>query len=154
MLQGEHSAILSTFMKLPFVIKVFVLSIFEWPLKTGFTVQSHDNCDAAIQDLCVAGTPEFVIKNTYAADNLSTLYYIIAGNTGCKGGVCNCNLDGYRVDGGNITNKYVLPASRIILGQSNHQGNRTLRVGPVICKSRLYQNINELWHVISNNVAF
>ena len=38
MLQGEHSAILSTFMKLPFVIKIFVLSIFEWPLKTGFTV--------------------------------------------------------------------------------------------------------------------
>ena len=29
MLQGEHSAILSNFIKLPFVIKVFVLSIFE-----------------------------------------------------------------------------------------------------------------------------
>ena len=38
MLQGEHSAILSTCIKLPYVIKVFVLSIFEWPLKTGFTV--------------------------------------------------------------------------------------------------------------------
>ena len=38
MLQGEHSAILSIFIKLPFVIKIFVLSIFEWPLKTGFTV--------------------------------------------------------------------------------------------------------------------
>ena len=38
MLQWEHSAILSTFMKLPFVIEIFVLSIFEWPLKTGFTV--------------------------------------------------------------------------------------------------------------------
>ena len=38
MLQGEHSAILCTFIKLPFVSKVFVLSIFEWPLKTGFTV--------------------------------------------------------------------------------------------------------------------
>ena len=37
MLQGEHSAILSTFIKLPFVMKIFVLSIFEWPLKTGFT---------------------------------------------------------------------------------------------------------------------
>ena len=31
MLQGEHSAIL----KLPFVIKIFVLSIFEWPFCTG-----------------------------------------------------------------------------------------------------------------------
>ena len=29
MLQGEHSAILSTFIKLPFVFKTFVLSIFE-----------------------------------------------------------------------------------------------------------------------------
>ena len=38
MLQGEHSAILSTFIKLPFVIKICVLSIFEWPLKTSFTV--------------------------------------------------------------------------------------------------------------------
>ena len=39
MLQGEHSAVLSTFIKVPFVIKIFVLSIFEWPLQTGFTVQ-------------------------------------------------------------------------------------------------------------------
>ena len=38
MLQGEHSAILSTFIKLPFVIKIFVLSSFEWPLRTGLTV--------------------------------------------------------------------------------------------------------------------
>ena len=37
-LQGEHSAILSTFITLPFVIKIFVLSTFEWPLKTGLTV--------------------------------------------------------------------------------------------------------------------
>ena len=28
---GEHSAILLTFIKLPFDIKIFVLSIFEWP---------------------------------------------------------------------------------------------------------------------------
>ena len=38
MLQGQHSAILLTSIKLPFVIKIFVLSNFEWPLKTGFTV--------------------------------------------------------------------------------------------------------------------
>ena len=37
-LEGEHSAILLTFIKLPFVIKIFVLSIFEWPFYTGFTV--------------------------------------------------------------------------------------------------------------------
>ena len=41
MLQGEHSAILWSFIKLPFVIKIFVLSIFEWLLKTGFTVHSN-----------------------------------------------------------------------------------------------------------------
>ena len=38
MLQGEHSAILSAFIKLPFVISIFVLSNFEWPFYTGFTV--------------------------------------------------------------------------------------------------------------------
>ena len=35
----EHSVVLSTFIKQPFVFDTFVLSIFEWPLKTGFTVQ-------------------------------------------------------------------------------------------------------------------
>ena len=38
MLQGEHSAILLTYIKLPYVIKIFVLPIFEWPFYTGFTV--------------------------------------------------------------------------------------------------------------------
>ena len=36
----EHSAILLTFIKLLFVFKAIVLYIFEWPLKTGFTVFS------------------------------------------------------------------------------------------------------------------
>ena len=36
-----HSAILSTFIKQPFGIKIFVMSIFEWPLKTGFTVDQR-----------------------------------------------------------------------------------------------------------------
>ena len=34
----EHSAIFSTFITLPLVFKTFVLSVFEWLLKTGFTV--------------------------------------------------------------------------------------------------------------------
>ena len=34
----EHSAILSTIIKLPFVIKIIVLSIFDWSFYTGFTV--------------------------------------------------------------------------------------------------------------------
>ena len=33
-----HSAILSNLIKLSFVIKIFVLSIFEWPFYTCFTV--------------------------------------------------------------------------------------------------------------------
>ena len=36
---AECSATLSTFIKLPFVIKTFVLTNFEWPLYTGFTVK-------------------------------------------------------------------------------------------------------------------
>ena len=37
----EHSAIRSTFIKLQFVFKNLVLYIFEWPLKTGFTVAHY-----------------------------------------------------------------------------------------------------------------
>ena len=35
MLQGEQSAVPSTFIKRPFVIKIFVLFNFEWPFYTG-----------------------------------------------------------------------------------------------------------------------
>ena len=38
-----HSAKLLNFIKLPFVIKNFVLSIFEWPFYTSFTVQAVFN---------------------------------------------------------------------------------------------------------------
>ena len=41
MFQGGHSAILLTFIKLQFVIKIFVLSIFEWLFYTNFTVILH-----------------------------------------------------------------------------------------------------------------
>ena len=50
MLQGEHFAILLTLIKLPFVIKIFVLFIFEWPLKTGFTVLYSINKHACSRD--------------------------------------------------------------------------------------------------------
>ena len=42
MLHEEHSAILSTFIKLPVTFKTFILCIFEWPLKTGFTVIGNE----------------------------------------------------------------------------------------------------------------
>ena len=48
MLQGEHSAIRLTFIKLLFVIKTFVLSIFEWRFYTGFTVTSLSCADPGI----------------------------------------------------------------------------------------------------------
>ena len=41
MLQGKHSEIFSAFIKLPFVINIFVLSVFEWLLKTGFTTSEE-----------------------------------------------------------------------------------------------------------------
>ena len=41
MLNGKHSAILSTSIKLPFSIKALILSTFKWPLKTGFTVSTY-----------------------------------------------------------------------------------------------------------------
>ena len=37
----KYSAILPTFIQLQFVIKIFVLSIFEWPFYTGLTVHSQ-----------------------------------------------------------------------------------------------------------------
>ena len=57
MLKGEHSAILSTSIKLPFVIKIFVLSIFEQPFYTGFTHQLtktnlQHNDRAMIRQIC------------------------------------------------------------------------------------------------------
>ena len=51
MLHREHSAILSTFIKLPDVIKTFVLSIFEWPFYTVFTVSIGHSLKLIITDL-------------------------------------------------------------------------------------------------------
>ena len=44
------AAILSTFIKPPFAIKIFVLSIFEWPLKTGFTAYIFKGVNTCIKD--------------------------------------------------------------------------------------------------------
>ena len=40
--QWEHSSIISTFIKLPVVIKIFVLSFFEWLFYTGFTAHVYN----------------------------------------------------------------------------------------------------------------
>ena len=77
MLQGEHSAILSTFIKLPFIINFFVLSIFEWPLKTGFTVctgifLSLWTCDQAQMNL-----GKLMHKSAKLGENVNWIYILI-----------------------------------------------------------------------------
>ena len=67
MLQGEHSAILLTFIKLPFVIKIFVMSIFEWPFYTGFTVRFETNF--FFQDLLVAYLKNRFSKYPFIEEN-------------------------------------------------------------------------------------
>ena len=53
MLQGQHSAILSTFIKLPFVIKILMFCLFfEWLFYTGFTVLPKLLCVASELRLC------------------------------------------------------------------------------------------------------
>ena len=64
-LQGEHSAILLTFIKLPFVIKIFVLPIFEWPFHTGFTVlQNMLSAEVVINRVFIFGVDRSIRKDT------------------------------------------------------------------------------------------
>ena len=75
MLQGEHSAILSTFIKLPSVIKIFVLSIFKWPLKTVFTILLEIPCHGSITVLPAKIDSDFMIclqsyRDLYSIDHL------------------------------------------------------------------------------------
>ena len=56
MLPLEHSAILSTFIKLPFVIKNFVLPTFGWPFYTGFTVTHFSMQFSAVVNRFIVNT--------------------------------------------------------------------------------------------------
>ena len=58
MLQGEHTAILSTFIKQPFVIKIF---IFEWPVYTGFSVNIKNIDENACMVILIATGSESII---------------------------------------------------------------------------------------------
>ena len=73
MLQGEHSAILLTFIKLPFVINIFVLS--TWPLETGFTVISVD-----FIMMLVPNTSDF-----YFIHSISIQFHLVLYDL-----ICNC----------------------------------------------------------------
>ena len=83
----EHSAILSTFIKLLFVIKIFVLSIFEWPLKTGFTVS-----DSAIHSEHTASRKACIVYNLIYVRQIQLV--IIAYRKPCP--EKNCLLTGYK----------------------------------------------------------
>ena len=68
----EHSAILSTFIKLPFFFKTFVLSFFERLLKTGFTVfnsrgalQTLLQTDLGKMNRAIQDTDNYGISNVF-----------------------------------------------------------------------------------------
>ena len=55
-------AILLTFIKLQFVIKIFVLSYFEWPYYTGFTLPSNIVVSQSLNTVFLVPRP---IKETF-----------------------------------------------------------------------------------------
>ena len=59
--QREHSAILSTFIKLPVVIKSFVMSIFEWSFYTRLT-ECEFEVSMQAKPFCVTITAESRVK--------------------------------------------------------------------------------------------
>ena len=76
MLLQEHSTIHLTFIKLPFVIKIFVLSIFEWPFYTGFTVFFFQMMNlimnpTELQEACERGTFVSLITISGSMSNVS-----------------------------------------------------------------------------------
>ena len=79
-----HPAILVTFIKLPFVIKIFVLSFFEWPLKTGFTVFHYltykTNSEQPL-DWLVRNSPEkiWVVSGMPVDQPWSRTFYVVYG---------------------------------------------------------------------------
>ena len=66
MLQGEHSAILSTFIKLPYVIKIFVLSIFEWPFTQILLYPPSIRCHSSL----APGHSKFLYKANHQKNYL------------------------------------------------------------------------------------
>ena len=76
MLQREHSAILFlTFMKVPIVIMTFVLSIFEWPFYTGFTVLDPGKHPDMTEKL----TGIYIYQNKQKHSGLKCLVYWLVG---------------------------------------------------------------------------
>ena len=55
----QHSAILLTFIKLPFVNKIFILSIFEWLFCTGCTVLLKEISCSLPEQMISSYSPNF-----------------------------------------------------------------------------------------------
>ena len=66
MLQEEHPAILSTFIKLPFVIKIFALSNFERLFYTSFTVTFLPFCFDFCSKFCFNLCSDFTFFNFFS----------------------------------------------------------------------------------------
>ena len=61
-MQVKNIAILLTVIKLPVVIKIFVLSIFEWLFYTGFTVlNKNETVLFSIQNICINSGEKMII---------------------------------------------------------------------------------------------
>ena len=74
----EHSAILLTFIKPPLIIKIFVLSIFEWLFYTGFTV--HVNLAFGTYCMCTEVTFKRLyryIQGGYRGVNFGLSLYLL-----------------------------------------------------------------------------
>ena len=71
MLEVELFEILSTFIKLPFVIKIFVVSIFELPFYTGFVDLLCFFCLVFAMSLCASVYMCFVVTCWERADLLA-----------------------------------------------------------------------------------
>ena len=79
MLQMEHSAILSTFIMLPFTNKIFVLSTFEWLFYTGFTVHNKQITSNQILKICsliMVQKYKIVLKINPNAEYLVRIYIL------------------------------------------------------------------------------
>ena len=72
-LQGEHSSILLTFIKLSVVIKICVLSIFEWQFDTSFTVQAElGTCSGSMAGHCVVVLSKILYPQHLVWENIQT----------------------------------------------------------------------------------
>ena len=69
MLQREHSAILLTFIRLPFVIKIFVLSTFECPFYTDVTISYFMSTSASLVINTIREYSYLAYKSSYPNSN-------------------------------------------------------------------------------------